>query len=76
MTLGEGQAYMTLTTIQSLRGLNCFLPIEIMYHGEEDLGQGYRELLEELPGVITRDMSKMVDDAGWQLRGVSSFGWP
>lgn len=73
LTLGEHQVYMVMTSIRSLRGVGCKLPIEIMYHGEEDLGQEYREMLEGLPDVVTRDMSKMIDDSGWELRGLISL---
>ncbi|KAI5198108.1 putative alpha-1,3-mannosyltransferase [Aureobasidium subglaciale] len=51
MTLEEHHSLMVLTTIQSLRAMGFALPIEIMYGSEEDLGQEYREILEEWPGV-------------------------
>jgi hypothetical protein len=40
-----------------------------MYLGESDLSEDYRLELEEIPGVITRDMSQMVADDGWELKG-------
>ncbi|OAX76987.1 hypothetical protein ACJ72_08719, partial [Emergomyces africanus] len=40
-----------------------------MYLGDEDLGEDYRAQLELLPGVITRDLSQMVNDKGWELKG-------
>ncbi|TKA72531.1 hypothetical protein B0A55_06431 [Friedmanniomyces simplex] len=57
------------------RKLGSTLPIEIMYLGEEDLGEELREMLEDLPGVVSRDMSRMIDDAGWQIRGWASKPW-
>ncbi|CAD0113235.1 unnamed protein product, partial [Aureobasidium uvarum] len=61
LTFNEEQTYMVLTSIQSLRKLGCVLPVEVMYY--------------ELPGVVTRDMSTMVDDAGWELRGWALKPW-
>jgi len=40
-----------------------------MYLGDSDLGEDFRAELESLPGVITRDLSQMVNDRGWQLKG-------
>jgi hypothetical protein len=68
-TAGDKQAPYLLTSIQSIRQLGCKLPIEIMYLGNEDLCEGYRNRLESMPGVITRDLSQMVDDEGWKLKG-------
>ncbi|KAJ6089238.1 hypothetical protein N7467_004454 [Penicillium canescens] len=68
-TAGDKQAPYLLTSIQSIRQLGCKLPIEIMYLGNEDLCEGYRNRLESIPGVITRDLSQMVDDEGWKLKG-------
>lgn len=50
MTSGEGQIYMVLISIQSIRKLGCTLPIEIMYLGEEDLGAEFQQMLLALPG--------------------------
>ncbi|KAJ0168436.1 putative alpha-1,3-mannosyltransferase MNN14 [Colletotrichum tanaceti] len=69
LTAGNGQAPYLLTTIYSFRKLGCTLPIEIMYLGDEDLGQDYIAELEGLDGVVTRDMAVMVRDDGWKLRG-------
>ena len=60
-------------SIQTLRYLNCTLPIEVMYFGDQDLTPESRKRLEQLPNVITLDMSYMVrnDDfrlAGWGLK--------
>ena len=40
-----------------------------MYLGDSDLAEDYRAQLELLPGVITRDLSQMVNDDGWSLAG-------
>lgn len=69
LTGGDGQAPYLLTSIASFRKLGCTLPIEIMYLGENDLSEEWRVELEALDGVLTRDMSQMVKDEGWELRG-------
>jgi hypothetical protein len=69
LSCGDDQAPYLLTSIQSFRRLGCTLPIEVMYLGESDLSEDYRAEMELLPGVITRDISQMVTDEGWQLEG-------
>jgi hypothetical protein len=69
LTAGDDQAPFLLTSINVFRKLGCELPIEIMYLGDSDLGEDFRAELESLPGVITRDLSQMVNDRGWQLKG-------
>ena len=69
LTAGDEQAPFLLASIPSFRQLGCTLPMEIMYLGDADLSQDYREKLESLPGVITRDLSHMVADEGWTLEG-------
>ncbi|WYZ45796.1 hypothetical protein EsH8_IX_000021 [Colletotrichum jinshuiense] len=69
LTAGNNQAPFLLTTIHTFRKLGCTLPIEIMYLGDEDLGQDYIAELENLDRVVARDMSAMVRDSGWKLRG-------
>ncbi|KAF2218642.1 mannosyltransferase putative-domain-containing protein [Elsinoe ampelina] len=66
---GDGQLSYMLTSVKALRKLGCNLPVEIMYLGDDDLGDDSRSELEALPGVITRDMEQMVRDEGWQLKG-------
>ncbi|RAH75042.1 alpha-mannosyltransferase [Aspergillus aculeatinus CBS 121060] len=69
-TAGNDQAPYLATSIRALRAHGCTLPIEILYLGDEDLDEEIRDALEALPGsVVTRDLSVMVDDAGWTLRG-------
>lgn len=68
-TAGDRQAPYLLTSIQSIRKLGCDLPIEVMYLGDDDLDENHRDELESIPGVITRDLSFMVNDEGWRLRG-------
>lgn len=70
-TAGNDQARLLLTVIPSIRQLGCELPIEILYLGEEDLGDEMRDKLERIPGVVTRDLALMIDDQGWQLKGMS-----
>ena len=69
LSAGDNQAPYLLTSIPSFRRLGCNLPIEIMYLGDRDLGEDFRAQLESLPGVITRDLSQMVNDEGWSLAG-------
>lgn len=69
LSAGDGQLHYLLTSIRSFRKLGCNLPIEIMYLGDDDLGDDSRSELEALPGVVTRDMKQMVNDQGWDLKG-------
>jgi len=69
LTVGDDQAPYLLTTIFTFRQLGCTLPIEVMYLGDQDLGEDYRMELESLPGVTTRDIAQMTDDKGWKLAG-------
>lgn len=69
LTAGDDQAPYLLTTIYTYRQLGCTLPIEVMYLGEQDLGEDYRAELEALPGVVTRDVASMTNDEGWKLAG-------
>ncbi|KAJ5388687.1 putative alpha-1-3-mannosyltransferase [Penicillium cosmopolitanum] len=66
---GNDQVRYLLTSIPAIRRLGCQLPIEVMYLGDDDLRPSSRTALEQLPGVITRDLRKMVNDKGWALRG-------
>lgn len=69
VTGGDGQAPWMLTSVSALRRLGCTLPVEVLYLGERDLGEDWRAALEALPGVVTRDVSRMVADAGWEVAG-------
>lgn len=69
LTAGDDQAPYLLTTIYSFRQLGCTLPIEVMYLGDQDLGEDYRMELEALPGVTCRDIAQMTNDEGWKLAG-------
>jgi len=66
---GDGQLPYLMTSAKTIRKLGCRLPIEVMYLGDEDLGDDARSELEALPGVITRDMKQMVQDEGWGIKG-------
>ncbi|KAK6525398.1 hypothetical protein TWF694_005537 [Orbilia ellipsospora] len=67
LSAGNRQAPFLLTSIPSLRRLGCELPIEIMYLGDGDLSPENRAKLEQLGGVVTRDVK--VKDEGWKLGG-------
>jgi len=69
LTVGNGQVPYVMTSIQGFRKLGCKLPIEIMYLGDDDLGEDSRNMLETLPGVVTRNMKSMINDDGWSLGG-------
>ncbi|KAI4765463.1 hypothetical protein E4T52_01789 [Aureobasidium sp. EXF-3400] len=68
----DKQAPFILTSIMSFRKLGCNLPVEIMYLGENDLNDDWRMKLESIPSVVTRDLSQMVSDEGWELKGWAS----
>lgn len=70
-TAGTHQAEYLRTSIPAIRRMGCDLPIEIIYLGDDDLSEDAREGLEELDGVVTRDISSMVDDGKWTLKGQS-----
>lgn len=70
ITAGNDQAKFLLTSIPSFRRLGCQLPIEVLYLGDSDLDEEWRDKLEALPGVITRDLSHMINDKGWDLKGM------
>nr|KAK5432363.1 hypothetical protein LTR18_011120 [Exophiala xenobiotica] len=69
LTAGDDQAHFLMTTIHSFRELGCTLPVEVMYLGDSDLSEDYRAELETMGGVVTRDVSQMVNDEGWKLAG-------
>ncbi|KAI4746460.1 hypothetical protein E4T50_03212 [Aureobasidium sp. EXF-12298] len=65
----NAQASYIKTAISSFRAMGCTLPVEIMYLGDEDMSEDTRADLETMPDVITRDLKKMVDDHGWEIKG-------
>lgn len=65
----NSQAQYVKTAITSFRAMGCTLPVEIMYLGEDDMSEDTRTELETLPNVITRDIKKMVNDQGWEIKG-------
>lgn len=67
LTAGNDQVTYLLTQIPILRRLGCDLPIEVMYVGDGDLNRDSRQDLEDLDGVITRDISAMVHPVGWDI---------
>jgi alpha 1,3-mannosyltransferase len=73
MSVSDRQVSYAVTTITALRRLGCELPVEVFYLGEEDLHMSSRSALSRVPGVITRDLSQMVYDEGWTIRGIPFF---
>lgn len=69
LTAGNDQVAYLLTQIPILRRLGCDLPIEVMYASDADLNRDSRQDLEDLEGVVTRDVGAMVRDKGWTLAG-------
>lgn len=69
LTAGNDQVAYLLTQIPVLRRLGCDLPIEVMYGSDADLNRDSRQDLEDLEGVVTRDIGAMVRDKGWTLAG-------
>lgn len=67
LTAGNDQVAYLLTQIPILRQLGCDLPIEVMYVGDHDLNRDSRQDLEDLEGVVTRDIAAMVHPAGWDI---------
>ncbi|KAJ4406623.1 hypothetical protein N0V82_010089 [Gnomoniopsis sp. IMI 355080] len=67
LTAGNDQVAYLLTQIPILRSLGCDLPIEVMYVGDSDLNRDSRQDLEELEGVVTRDISAMIQTHGWNV---------
>jgi alpha 1,3-mannosyltransferase len=69
ITVSDHQIVYVLTSINTFRDLGCKLPVEVFYLGDSDMHEGSRAALAKLPGVTTRDLSKMVYDEGWTLEG-------
>lgn len=67
LTAGNDQVAYLLTQIPILRRLGCRLPVEVMYNGDGDLNRDSRQDLEDLGGVVTRDISAMVAPSGWDI---------
>ena len=65
LTAGNDQVDYLLTQIPILRKLGCNLPIEVMYNGDGDLNRDSRQDLEDLEGVVTRDLGIMIHAEGW-----------
>lgn len=67
LTAGNDQVAYLLTQIPILRRLGCDLPIEVMYVGDADLNRDSRQDLEDLEGVVTRDLAVMIRAEGWHV---------
>lgn len=52
--------------------LGSTLPAEIIYLGNSHLAVNDRKKLEELDGVVARDMSQMFNHHEWKLADLSS----
>lgn len=69
ITVGDHQTPYVLTSVKTFRELGCDLPVEVFFLGSADLNEDSRTALAKLPGVVTRDLSKMIYDDGWTLKG-------
>lgn len=67
LTAGNDQVSYLLAQIPILRQLGCNLPIEVMYVGDGDLNRDSRQDLEDLEGVVTRDIGAMIHPVGWNV---------
>lgn len=67
LTAGNDQVAYLLTQIPILRSLGCDLPVEVMYVGDNDLNRDSRQDLEDLEGVVTRDIGAMIHTTGWNV---------
>jgi alpha 1,3-mannosyltransferase len=70
ITVGDRQAPYATTLLTTLRILGCDLPVEIFYLGEDDLRSNSRSILAKVPGVAIRDLSQMIYDEAWTLKGM------
>lgn len=70
VTVGDHQAAYVLTSIRTFREFGCDLPVKVFFLGDEDLHKDSQAALKEIPGVTTRDLSEMVYDDGWTLKGI------
>jgi alpha 1,3-mannosyltransferase len=69
ITVGDHQVSYVLTSIRTFRELGCGLPVEVFFLGDNDLHEDSRSALAKIPGVATRDLSQMIHDDGWTLKG-------
>ena len=76
ITVGDHQTPYVLTSVKTFRELGCDLPVEVFFLGSADLNEDSRTALAKLPGVVTRDLSKMVYDDGWTLKGTIERRFP
>ncbi|KAJ2991919.1 hypothetical protein NUW58_g2344 [Xylaria curta] len=72
LTAGDEQAQYLLTTIYTFRELGCDLPIEVMYLGDEDLGEDHRFELEVSRLLLVRSSITYTDNAAQALPGVTT----
>jgi alpha 1,3-mannosyltransferase len=70
ITVGDRQVSYATTLITTLRKLGCDLPVEVFYLGEDDLHLSSRSALRKVPGVVIRDLSQMIYDKTWKLKGM------
>ncbi|UJR24372.1 hypothetical protein I4U23_005749 [Adineta vaga] len=73
LAVGNHHAQMAYASIRLLRSMNCNLPIEIFYNGEEDLNSKNRKQLEQLLSVESRNIQELIDDTfvkvtGWAIK--------
>jgi alpha 1,3-mannosyltransferase len=71
MPVGNRQLPYALTSITTLRELGCMLPVEVFYLGNDDLHTVSQAALTNISGVVTRDLSQMIYDDTWTLKGSS-----
>ncbi|KAI8900137.1 mannosyltransferase putative-domain-containing protein [Globomyces pollinis-pini] len=74
LCVNNGYTLLALTTMKMIRqNLKSNLPFEIFYVGDDDLSVKNRKLLEEIPFVTTKDITKIFNNPilkieGWAIK--------
>ncbi|KAJ2995482.1 hypothetical protein HDV02_000767 [Globomyces sp. JEL0801] len=70
LCVNNGYTLLALTTMKMIRqNLKSNLPFEIFYVGDDDLSVKNRKLLEEIPFVTTKDITKIFNNPILKIEG-------
>ncbi|UJR24360.1 hypothetical protein I4U23_005737 [Adineta vaga] len=69
VAVANRQVEMAAANIRLLRFLNCNIPIEVFYNGENDLNFKNRERLQQMFSVQTRDIQELINDTSVKVQG-------
>jgi hypothetical protein len=72
MTTGNRLAPLTLVAINVIRSLNCTLPIEVFYDGEEDLNSKWKMHFSKIPNLTMVNYADIVNTEGFNFKSWSS----